>query len=151
MTFANSEEVGWSSTPGTLCETRPLQKAPYGPISLSSSNPGFAVVFYCGAKLLAATLVSRFLTSTYQAIRLRPEIGPTSCFAKHFDTSPRTQQQNQGCSQSLKYRKVFLRLRFVAFRDLGPYSTFYRGLDTSCRCRDPENKFSGPPRKGIWG
>jgi hypothetical protein len=95
---------------------------------LSSSNPGFAVVFYCGAKLLAATLVSRFLTSTYQAIRLRSQIGPTSCFAKHFDTSPRNQQQNQGCSQSSKYRIVFLWLRFHAFRDLGPYFTFCRGL-----------------------
>jgi len=59
-------------------------------------NPDFAVFFYCGAELRAATLVSRFLTSTYRIIRPRPKTGPTSRFAMHFDASLRTQLQNPG-------------------------------------------------------
>jgi hypothetical protein len=73
-----------------------VHKWSFFPISLSGLAPDFAVIFYCGAALLAATLVSRFRASTYLVIRLRSKIGPTSCFAKHCDASLRTRPQNQG-------------------------------------------------------
>jgi len=60
------------------------------------SNPDFAAIFHWDDEMRAATLVSRFLTSTYHVIRPRPKIGPTSRFAMHFDASPRTQLQNPG-------------------------------------------------------
>jgi hypothetical protein len=38
---------------------------------LKSFNPDIAVDIYCGLKILAATLVSQFRSSTYQWICLR--------------------------------------------------------------------------------
>ena len=59
-------------------------------------NPEFAVAIYCGLKLLAATLVSRFCSSTYSRICLRRKIAPTARFAVVFYTSPRRLLQNLG-------------------------------------------------------
>ena len=39
-------------------------------------NSDFAVAIYCGLKILAATLVSRFYSSTYLWICLRRKIDP---------------------------------------------------------------------------
>ena len=49
-------------------------------------NPKFAVETYCGAKSLAATLVSRFCFSTDLWICLGREIAPTARFAEGFES-----------------------------------------------------------------
>jgi hypothetical protein len=59
-------------------------------------NPEFAVAIYCGLKILAAKLVSRFCSSTYLLICLRRKIAPTARFAAVFYASPRRILQNLG-------------------------------------------------------
>jgi hypothetical protein len=58
--------------------------------------PEFAVAIYYGLKILAATLVSRFYSSTYLLICLRRKISPTARFATVFCASPRYLPQNLG-------------------------------------------------------
>jgi hypothetical protein len=59
-------------------------------------NPAFAVAIYCGLKILAATLVSRFCSSTYLWICLRCKIAPTARFAAVLCASLRQLLQNLG-------------------------------------------------------
>jgi hypothetical protein len=73
-------------------------------------NPEFAVEIYCGLKILAATLVSRFYSLTYLWICLRCKIAPTSRFAAFFCASLRQLLQNLGY-------KEFIYQRRVSFRD----------------------------------
>jgi hypothetical protein len=59
-------------------------------------NPDIAVAIYCGLQILAATLVSRFCSSTYQWICLRREIVPTVRFTAICGASLRRLLQNLG-------------------------------------------------------
>ena len=62
----------------------------------SSLNPDCAVASYCDLKILAATLVSRFCSSTYLLICLRHKIAPTARFAMVFCVSLRILLHNLG-------------------------------------------------------
>ena len=61
-----------------------------------SLNPNFTVAIYCGLKILATTLVSRFYSSTYLSICLRRKIAPTARFATVFCASILYLLQNLG-------------------------------------------------------
>jgi hypothetical protein len=58
-------------------------------ILIEAIIPEFAVAIYYGLKILAATLVSRFYSSTYLWICLRHKITPTARFATVFCVSLR--------------------------------------------------------------
>jgi hypothetical protein len=67
-------------------------------LNLSYFNPDCAVASSCDSKILAATLVSRFCSSTYLWICLCHKITPTARFAVVFCVSIRILLHNLGLS-----------------------------------------------------
>ena len=99
------------------------------------SNPEFAVAIYCGLKILATTLVSRFCSSTYLWICLRCKIAPTARFAAVFCVSLRHLLQNLGLTHrflqiinEFTYSLHHLLFTPTVFNNLNYCTTYYYSI-----------------------